>query len=215
MPRELSNDDLKTVRSEIGAVATALYVAGGIEAVTMRDIARALGRSPMGLYRYFIDREDILAFVRADAFDRFADALEAAFASGSDAFARARAVGRAYLDFALRHPGAYRLMFDLDPPDDAKHPELRRAGRRAGETITRHVKDLAKAGIVQGDPRTIGHALWAASHGVIVLHLAGRLPGGVDVEALYFETMRLTFRGARTPASRPRKRNTAKASAHS
>ncbi|MEI9996674.1 MAG: TetR/AcrR family transcriptional regulator [Rhizomicrobium sp.] len=201
MPKELSSEDFEAVRAKIGAAATALYAAGGVGAITIRDIARKLGRSPMGLYRYFADREEILAFARADAFDRFSDALEAAFASGDDAFARARAVGRAYLDFALKNPNAYRLMFDLDPPDEAKHPELRRAGKRAGETVTRHVKDLAAAGVVRGDPKIIGNALWAASHGVIVLHLAGRLPPGMKVEELYFETMRLTFRGARVPAS--------------
>jgi AcrR family transcriptional regulator len=201
MPKELSAEDLKATRQKIGAVATALYAAKGESAITIRDIAAKLGRSPMGLYRYFADREEILAFVRADAFDRFSDALEAAFASGGDAFARARAVGRAYLDFALKNPNAYRLMFDLSPPDEAKHPELRRAGKRAGETVTRHVKDLVAAGIVHGDPRLIGNALWAASHGVIVLHLAGRLPAGMKVEDLYFETMRLTFRGSRTPSA--------------
>ena len=207
MPRELSSEDYESVRAKIGAAAAALYSAGGVGAITMRDIAKKLGRSPMGLYRYFSDREEILAFVRADAFDRFSDALEGAFASGSDAFARARAVGRAYFDFALKNPNAYRLMFDLDPPDEARHPDLRRAGKRAGETVTRHVKDLAAAGIVHGDPKIIGNALWAASHGVIVLHLAGRLPAGMKVEDLYFETMRLTFRGARTPgakSARPR-----------
>lgn len=202
MPRELSGEDVEAVRAKIGAAATALYASKGAGAITIRDIARKLGRSPMGLYRYFADREEILAFVRADAFNRFADALEQAFATGGDAFARARAVGRAYIDFALQNPNAYRLMFDLSPPDEAKHRELRRAGERAGETITRHVRDLAAAGIVHGDPRQIGHALWAASHGVIVLYLAGRLPRGMDVYDLYFETMRLTFRGARTPSTR-------------
>jgi AcrR family transcriptional regulator len=205
MPKELSGEDVEAVRAKIGAAATALYAAKGAGAITIRDIAKKLGRSPMGLYRYFADREEILAFVRANAFNRFADALEQAIASGGDAFARARAVGRAYLDFALQNPNAYRLMFDLSPPDEAKHRELRRAGERAGETITRHVRDLAAAGIVHGDPRQIGHALWAASHGVIVLHLAGRLPRGMDVYELYFETMRLTFRGARTPSTRAMK----------
>ena len=197
MPRELSSEDFEGVRSRIGLAATALYAARGEGGITIRDIAARLGRSPMGLYRYFADRDEIIAYVRAGAFDRFADALEAAFASGGDAFARARAVGRAYLDFAIQNPNAYRLMFDLSPPDEAAHPDLRRAGLRAGETVTRHVKDLAAAGIVQGDPRMIGNALWAAAHGVIVLHLAGRLPASMDVHDLYFETMRLTFRGAR------------------
>src|ERR1700761_239982 len=169
MPKELSSEDFEAVRARIGAAATALYAAGGVGAITIRDIARTLGRSPMGLYRYFADREEILAFVRARAFDQFSDQLEAAFASGGDTFARARAVGRAYLDFARQNPNAYRLMFDLDPPDEAKHPDLRRAGKRAGETVTRHVRDLAAAGIVHGEPLAIGNALWAAAHGVIVL----------------------------------------------
>src|SRR5260370_12741084 len=98
MPKELSPEDLKATRQKIGAAATALYAAKGVEAITIRDIAAKLGRSPMGLYRYFADREEILAFVRADAFDAFSDQLEAAFASGADAFARAPPVPRASLD---------------------------------------------------------------------------------------------------------------------
>ena len=74
------------------------------------------------------------------------------------------------------------------------------AGARAALTVTRHVDDLVDAGIVIGDARAIGRALWAAAHGVIVLYLAGRLPKGIDVSDLYFETMRLAFRGARTPS---------------
>src|SRR5476649_2810065 len=89
MPKELSGEDVQAVRAKIGGAATALYAAKGAAAITIRDIAGKLGRSPMGLYRYFADREEIIAFVRAEAFNRFSDALEAAFASGGDAFARA------------------------------------------------------------------------------------------------------------------------------
>src|SRR5690349_8939070 len=172
--RELSRAELQSVRAEIGAAAAELYARDGEDGITIREIAKATGRSPMGLYRYFGDREEIIAFLRADAFDRFSDALEAAFASGKDAFARARAVGRAYLDFALENPDAYRLMFDMSRPDDTKYPALATASKRAGETVTRHVKDLAKAGIVHGDTGMIGAAMWAAAHGVVVLYLAGR-----------------------------------------
>ncbi|HEY1708733.1 MAG TPA: TetR/AcrR family transcriptional regulator [Rhizomicrobium sp.] len=206
MTRELSREDVQSVRAEIGAAAAALYAAHGEDGITLREIAKATRRSPMGLYRYFGDREEIIAFLRGEAFDRFSDALEAAFASGKDAFARARAVGRAYLDFALQHPESYRLMFDMRRPDDSRYPALAKASARASETVTRHVKDLAKAGVVHGDTAKIGAALWAAAHGVIVLHLAGRLPAGLDVRDFYLETMRLTFRGARTPSTSKSKR---------
>lgn len=198
--RELSQTEIADVRERIADAAAALYEQGGEDAVTMREIARAVGASPMGLYRYFKDRDAIIAHLRTRAFTRFAERLEHAFAKGTEPFARARAVGRAYLDFALENPALYRLMFDLSQPNEAENSPLAKASARAALTVTRHVKDLAAAGIVAGDPLKIGRALWAAAHGVIVLHLAGRLPKGADVRELYFETMRLAFRGARTPS---------------
>jgi AcrR family transcriptional regulator len=205
MPKELSKSEVAQFRARIVEAATQLYARRGEEAITLRELAKTLKCSPMGLYRYFRDRDEIIATLRADAFNRFSDALEAAFAKGDDPFARARAVGNAYLDFALAHPNAYRLMFDMSHDDEARYPALAKAGARAGETVTRHVKDLIAAGIVKGDAKTVGHALWAAAHGVVVLHLAGRLPAGVDTRALYLDTMRLTFRGARTaPSGRQR-----------
>ena len=51
----------------------------GLEAVTMRQLAAELGVSPMTPYRYFGDKDDILAAVRARAFDRHAEALETAY----------------------------------------------------------------------------------------------------------------------------------------
>jgi AcrR family transcriptional regulator len=200
--RELSEREVADFRERIGDAAATLYGRGGEAAVSMREIARAVGASPMGLYRYFDDRDAIIAYLRTRAFTRFAERLETAFALGSDPFARARAVGRAYLDFALENPADYRLMFDLSQPNEDRESPLAKASARATLTVTRHVDDLVKAGIVVGDSKEIGRALWAAAHGVIVLHLAGRLPRGTDVRALYFETMRLAFRGARTPATK-------------
>ena len=51
-----------------------LFAAKGAEGVTMRELASALGVSPMTPYRYFHDKDDMLAAVRARAFDRFAEA---------------------------------------------------------------------------------------------------------------------------------------------
>jgi AcrR family transcriptional regulator len=206
MPKVLSRDDVEGVRGGIGAAASRLYSKGGLAAITMRDLAEATGRSPMGLYRYFKDRDEIVAWLRTDAFTRFSDALEEAFASGSDAFARARAVGQAYLDFALKNPDAYRLMFDMSQPDDARYPALVEAAARANKTVTRHVIDLVREGVVYGDPDVVGRALWAAAHGVIVLYLAGRLPTEENVRDFYRDTMRIAFRGARAPLTKPKTR---------
>ena len=50
----------------------------------MRQLAAELGVSPMTPYRYFADKDAILAAVRARAFNRHAEALEAACGGAPD-----------------------------------------------------------------------------------------------------------------------------------
>ena len=84
MPRYLTEQDIADFRAELCKVATERFARFGYEGVTMRQLAEALGCSPKTPYRYFKDKADILATVRAQAFDKFADALEAAVTDAPD-----------------------------------------------------------------------------------------------------------------------------------
>src|SRR5215468_8723814 len=135
MPRYLTNQDIADFRAELCRVATERFARFGYDGVTMRQLAEALGCSPKTPYRYFKDKADILATVRAQAFTAFADALEAA--AKGPAEERGRRVTEAYIAFATSHPHAYRIMFDFDAPIDGQHPELGPAADRAARYITR------------------------------------------------------------------------------
>lgn len=178
MPRVLSEADVADFRERLCDAAERLFAEHGPDAVTMRQLAAELGVSPMTPYRYFRDKEDILAAVRTNGFNRFAEALETARASESEARARGAAVGEAYMDFAFAHPHTYKLMFDLNQPHEADYPELVEAARRARATMSGYVKDLTSAGVLAGDPEEIGLMFWASTHGAIVLEMAGKLPPG-------------------------------------
>jgi AcrR family transcriptional regulator len=180
MPKVLSHTDVAGFRDRLCAAAEMLFAAQGPDSVTMRQLAGVLGVSPMTPYRYFRDKDEILAAVRAAAFTRFAVTLEAARAVDGAPLERSQRVGDAYLAFALEQPQAYRLMFDLSQPTEDQYPELAAAAARARLTMTDHVRDLIGAGLLQGDPDLIGHAFWASLHGTIVLQLAGKLSPGVD-----------------------------------
>ena len=170
MPRTLTDARLEAFRERLIDAAERLFGERGLEAVTMRELAAAIGVSPMTPYRYFPDKNAILAAVRARAFDRHARALETAFDAGApDPRAAASAVGRAYVDFALAHPEAYRLMFDVRQPDEQAYPELVAAAARSRATMTRHLEPLAAAGLLKGDTVFIGHMFWAALHGLTAL----------------------------------------------
>src|ERR1700752_4044351 len=101
MPRVLTETDVAHFRDRLGAPAERLFAEKGPDAVTMRQLAAELGVSPMTPYRYFHDKEDILAAVRTNGFNQFAEALETARASAAGRGARAvgHAVGEAYVDF--------------------------------------------------------------------------------------------------------------------
>lgn len=178
MPRVLTETDVADFRERLCAAAERLFAERGPDAVTMRQLASELGVSPMTPYRYFQDKNDILAAVRANGFNRFAEALEQARAAGANPRAKGAAVGEAYVNFALEHPHTYKLMFDLNQPDEGEYPELVEAGRRARETMSAYVKDLIADGVMAGDPEQIGLMFWAACHGAVVLELAGKLPPG-------------------------------------
>lgn len=177
MPKPLRPEEVEAFRARMTQAAEGLFAERGVAAVSMRELAKALGVSPMTAYRYFEDKNEILAAVRARAFNRFADALEtAAGAAGGAAIARAAAVGNAYLAFAAADPDAYRLMFDLSQPDEGLYPELVEASERARLPLERMVVDLIAAGAIRsGDPATLMYAFWAAAHGLVVLNLAGKL----------------------------------------
>jgi AcrR family transcriptional regulator len=179
MPRVLSEADVADFRERLCEAAERLFAEKGLDGVTMRQLAAELGVSPMTPYRYFRDKEDILAAVRAGGFNRFAEALEVARErTPGDARAKSTAVGEAYLDFALQHPNTYKLMFDLNQPHEADYPELVEAGDRARATMSAYVEDLLAEGELAGDPQQIGMMFWAATHGAVVLELAGKLPQG-------------------------------------
>jgi AcrR family transcriptional regulator len=178
MPRVLSDTDVADFRERLCEAAERLFAERGPDAVTMRQLASELGVSPMTPYRYFEDKNDILAAVRANGFNRFADALERARNSAVGASARGSAVGEAYVDFVLQHPHAYKLMFDFNQPHVEKYPELVAAGRRAQKTMTGHVEDALAEGLMHGDAEQLGLMFWAAIHGAVILELSGMLPPG-------------------------------------
>jgi AcrR family transcriptional regulator len=200
MPRTLSAEQVTEFRTRLCAVAQHRFATQGRDAVSMRQLADALGCSPMTPYRYFRNKDEILAAVRAAAFDRFAAALERATAGAGDPAVAGQAVGQAYVRFALEDPDGYRLMFDVSQPHPDRYPELMRASGRARATMTASIEALVAAGVFHGTPELLGLAFWSAMHGLVMLHLAGKLPGEPSFETIRGEIMRLLVTGARTAA---------------
>lgn len=196
MPRELSTSDIEDFRDKLCDAALAIFAEKGVEGLTLREVAARLGVSPMTPYRYFKDKEEILAAVRARAFNDFAEALENAVNRGSDPIKKSRAAGDAYVDFALHHAEAYRLMFQVRQQDrEAKDPNLQLAVERARATMSYHVRRLIEAGVLEGDAELVGYVFWAALHGLVMLELSGNFPKHYSFAKVRSETFRALWQG--------------------
>lgn len=196
MPRAaLSSDEIAEFRERICDAAFRLFASQGYAAVTMRAIALEVGCSPMTPYRYFANKEEIFALVRAEAFRRFADSQETAAGGYTDLTARLCAGGVSYVAFAIAEPDAYRLMFELDPGPAPDQPELLEQSARAWSVLRTSVGLAVDAGLLTGDADTLAHQFWASLHGLVSLHLSNKLMLGLEIGDLVGPIFRSIFLG--------------------
>jgi len=185
MPRAaLTVEELDAFRGRAVAGATKLFAESGYRGVTLRSLAKELGVSPMTPYRYFENKEELFAMVRTEAFRRFADVQRDAIADIDDPEEVLRMLGRAYVSFATDEPDAYHIMFELLQAPAGTYPELETEQGRAFSYLLTAVTAAVDAGLFEGEPLTRAHYLWAQLHGLVSLHLAGKLIMGCSFEEL-------------------------------
>src|SRR4029079_12849683 len=154
----LTADDHAAFRSAMREVATRRFAKLGEAGVTMRGLAEDLGCSAMTPYRYFRDKDEIFAMVRAAAIEAFAVSQEKAFASEREPGRRLYAMGQAYVAHACAHPDEYRVMFELERRTDRKYPEPAELGRRGWLPLRTSLADAGAAGQTRREVAQSAHA---------------------------------------------------------
>jgi AcrR family transcriptional regulator len=165
-----------TLRDDILQAALQLVEKKGVAAVTMREVAGALGYSATAIYQHFHSKEDLLLTLKLQAGDLLTEAMEQA--RGEPTLAeQLRAMGHAYVRFGLDNPAYYRLIFqDTESaitPSEEQLQRLRRSWTIMRDTLKMW---LEEEGIQDIDIDQEAHVLWAMGHGVTSLALANRFP---------------------------------------
>jgi AcrR family transcriptional regulator len=203
----LRPDEIETFKARLCEAAMEMFAEEGYEAVTLRALAEKLGCSHALPYRYFADKQEIFAAVCALGFERFADALERAAAGVDDPEQRLRVLAQAYFRFALREPHAYRIMFELREPGRRANAQYKVKEIRSWQALLSAVELAVQAGVLAGDPSAVAHQYWAALHGLVSLHLAGKLGLGASARELLDPLLDTLMTGSRnTPKARGAKR---------
>jgi AcrR family transcriptional regulator len=174
------------LRAALVEAAVAMVQGSGVEALTLRGVARRAGVSPAAPYRHFADKRALLAAVAEEGFRLLASALHEAGGS-TEPRDRFRARGRAYVGFATRHPSHFRVMFGRELADRSGYSGLRDAAAAAFDALLEGIAEAQRAGVVrEGDPRELGLTAWSTMHGLSSLLITGRLQAmfGTDAEEL-------------------------------
>jgi AcrR family transcriptional regulator len=165
--------------------AVELIAETGPRGFTLREAARRAGVSHNAPYRHFRDRDDLLAAVATDGFDRLTRAMARGGPKRSP-LDRLRRGGLAYVDFALRWPQHFAAMFDA-PWNQPDYPECAAAAQRCFQTLLGFVRDCQAANqMPAGDPERLAYQAWSLVHGIAKLANAGQLPWRSKAELLRF-----------------------------
>lgn len=178
-------------RERILSEAGELFVAHGPQGVTMRGLATRIGVTPMALYRYFENREQVLRGVIEDGHSIFLSYLQQANAQPTPA-GRLFEAGRQYLAFALAHPRRYAVMFMEHIPNAPEHAECEHwIDAATFRFLVDRIRDCNEDGsLVAGDPKEAAFLVWGQVHGLVSLYLAGKLSmNQAEFEALYLRSM--------------------------
>lgn len=154
----------------------------GVDALSMRGLARDLGVSHGASMRHFADRRALLDAVAVAGFARMgAHMRERAPAADLPLRETLGELSRAYAGFATSHPNLIRLMHDIARGDGASD-ELLAASVGALEPIDAFIRRGHAEGVLRDGPAgDLALAVFAPVHGVAELSTTSLLRGaGVD-----------------------------------
>lgn len=155
-------------RAEILEAARELLLEVGPEELSLRQVARRADFSPAALYTYFASRDELIASLFAECFDRL-DAYVRRVPTDLPPDKRVIELGVAYMDFAVHNPMDLRCMLlstSLDLPPSS--------GLTVGQSLAQLIGETFRQGVEQGvfRPKTplstqeMAYGVWALVHGM-------------------------------------------------
>ena len=163
----------EALRRALLDAASALLLAEGPGALTMRRVAGVVGCSTTVLYTMFGGKEGLADALYREGFERLRRRLEATD-TDPDPLGRLRALAHAYRDSALAERGYYGVMFQQAIPGFRPSSASLTVAGASLHVLARAVGAAMEAqALAPGDPQAVAEVLWAAVHGVVSLELAG------------------------------------------
>ena len=119
-----TDEEIQQARRKLVDGAMSLYLEHGLDSVSLRQVADRIGMSHTLVYRYFDDKEALLAELRVSCLDDLDQALRNADDPHATPLSRLRCALSTLMTFGCDEPGKYRLVFAHEQPHLSDYPHL-------------------------------------------------------------------------------------------
>jgi len=183
-PRAARGEGERLREQLLDAASALVHEQGSAATLSIRQITKAAGVSPMAFYLHFDSLPELVGELIDHGFNRFRAALHAATDTvpADDPRGRIRALGLAYLRFARDDPALYAVIFGPEHERQADSGEHGHGGvgMAAFEDLVEAIVACQEAGQARaGDARVLAIGLWSTMHGFATLcavHDEPRMP---------------------------------------
>lgn len=173
--KERKEREKQDMRNMIIESATQLFLKQGYDKTSIRSIAEDIEYSPATIYLYFKDKDEIFYVIHENAFTL----LEKVFRKHdtiTDPFEKLTAICKSYIDFALRNPDYYDLMFIMRAPlSQIACADHWKEGSSAFEYLLTTISDCVDQKLIHSDNKfLLAMSVWSFGHGLVSLYVRGR-----------------------------------------
>jgi AcrR family transcriptional regulator len=162
--------DLKKALIE---AALALLQKEGYQSLSLRKVSKMAGVSQSAPYRHYTDLESLTADIAAEGFKLLTEKLTKVKRSFSRLpLLQFRESGVSYVEFALKNPDLFQIMYGNQIPNHSKYESLIAAEEETFHVLIDIISDCQTAGILTTqDVKKTSMAAWTMVHGIAVLLL--------------------------------------------
>jgi AcrR family transcriptional regulator len=173
--------------------------ADGVAKLSLRALAADVGVSPTAVYRHFEDKLALLAAIASDGFTGLTRNMQHYLGEHScDAMTALQRIGMGYIDYAIKHPAHYRLMFGQRMVERKRFPELYQSSNSSFAMLSNNMQRGLDENVFKPLPvELLTTTAWSLVHGLSMLCIDGLVsyPSSNDLDTLAQTVTRLLADG--------------------
>ncbi len=177
------------LRESLIQTALKIIEKDGLSSLTLRDIALEVGTSHSAIYRHFSSKEDLIQTVMLEGFEKFENLIAPILLQKEHTvIQRLQNMGIAYIDFAIKNPTIYRMIFGPELQDTRmQNSDINDETKAAGfHALIALLVEGQESGLFKKDnPMIQATVIWSTIHGLSNLFIDGHLHVKENLEIIF------------------------------